>query len=75
VDACATALRWKLAAVLVMLVVQGLHDFWLGPEAGRVEPGTVEARTLRSRAALLARINAVVGVVLVWFAVQVARGG
>lgn len=69
------ALRWKLTAVVVMLLVQALHDFWLGPQAGRVEAGTAEARALRRRAALLARVNALVGVVLVWFAVQVARGG
>ena len=68
------ALGAKLALVTFMLVVQALHDFWLGPKAGRVEVGTPEARALRKRAALLARLNAVAGLVLVWFAVALARG-
>lgn len=68
-------LALKLAAVTVMLVVQAIHDFWLGPVAGRVEAGTPRARALRKRAALLARINAIVGIFLVWVAVRLARGG
>lgn len=68
-------LALKLSAVAIMLVVQAVHDFWLGPRAGRVQPGTPEARTLRRRAAWLARINAVVGIFLVWVAVRLARGG
>jgi len=66
---------WKLVTVTVMLVVQAIHDFWLGPKAGRVEAGTEEAITLRRRAALLARGNAVVGLLLIYFAVRLARGG
>lgn len=68
-------LGWKLGTVTVMLVVQAVHDFWLGPRAGRVTPGTDEAILLRRRAALLARGNAVVGLVLIYFAVRLARGG
>lgn len=69
------ALAGKLLTVLVMLGVQAVHDFHFGPAAGRVEPGTAEARALRREAALLARINAFAGVVLLWFAVRLARGG
>ena len=69
------ALAWKLGTVAVILSVQAVHDFWLGPRAGRVPAGTPEARALRLRAARLARVNAVVGLVLVWFAVALARGG
>jgi len=70
-----SALGWKLVTVTVMLVVQAVHDFWLGPKAGRVTPGTPEAVGLRRRAAHLARANALVGLVLIYFAVRLARGG
>lgn len=68
-------LFFKLFAVLVMLVIQAVHDFWHGPRAGRVEAGTPEARRLRRQAAFLARVNALVGLVLIYFAVRLARGG
>lgn len=69
------ALAWKLASVTVMLAVQALHDFVLGPAAFRAPSGTPKALRLRRRAAGLARINAVVGIVLVVAAVRLARGG
>jgi putative copper resistance protein D len=69
------ALTGKLVTVVAMLAVQAVHDFHLGPAAGRVEPGTAEARALRRKAALLARINAFAAVLLVWFAVRLPRGG
>lgn len=69
------ALAVKLAAVVTMLVVSALHDFWLGPAAGRLEAGTPAALAVRRRAALLARVNAVVGVVVVIAAVRLVRGG
>ena len=69
------ALAGKLATVVLMLVVQAVHDFHYGPKAGRVEPGTPQARALRRTAAWLARINTLAAVVLVWFAVRLARGG
>lgn len=69
------ALSWKLAAVTVMLGVQAVHDFILGPRASRAPPGSEEALGARRGAAWLARINAVVGLVLVFAAVRLARGG
>jgi putative copper export protein len=69
------ALVGKLATVVLMVVVQAVHDFHFGPKAGRVRPGTPQALALRRTAAWLARINAFAGVVLIWFAVRLARGG
>lgn len=69
------ALAWKLAAAGVMIGVSAVHDFWLGPRAGRLPAGTAEALRARRRAAWLARINAVVGIVAVAAAVRLARGG
>jgi len=69
------ALAAKLGAVAVMVVISALHDFVLGPAAGRAAAGSPDALRLRSRAALLARVNALVGVVVVLAAVRLARGG
>ena len=70
-----TSLAWKLAAVTFMLVASVLHDFVLGPAATRLEPGSDEAVRTRRRAAWLARLNALAGVVAVLAAVRLARGG
>lgn len=70
-----TALAWKLAAVTVMVGVSALHDFWLGPAASRLRPGSPEALRSRRWASWLARLNAGVGVLLVLAAVRLARGG
>lgn len=69
------ALAWKLAAVATMLAVSATHDFVHGPRAGRLEPGSPAAQRARTRASWLARLNAVVGLLLVYFAVRLARGG
>lgn len=69
------ALALKLTAVGVMIVVSGVHDFWLGPLAGRLTPGSPRALKVRSRAAWLARINALIGIIVVFAAVRLARGG
>ena len=68
-------LQLKLAAVAAMLTIQAVHDFRDGPRASRVQPGSPEALRFRRRAAQFARVNAVLGLVLVYFAVRLARGG
>jgi copper resistance protein D len=65
----------KLLTVGFMLAVQAVHDFWLGPRAGKAAPGSAAASVLRRRAAWLARINSIVGLLLIYFAVRLARGG
>jgi hypothetical protein len=56
-----------------MLAVSGFHDFFLGPAAGRVEAGSSAAIRWRRYAAWIARVNAIVGVVVVVAAVRLAR--
>jgi copper resistance protein D len=68
------SLALKLAMVVAMLVVSFVHDFITGPRAGRATPGSPEAVALRRQAALLARLNAIFGVILVIAAVRLARG-
>jgi len=69
------SLAAKLVAVTAMIVVSFVHDFIVGPRAGTAPPGSAEAVILRKRAALLARANAVLGVIVVIAAVRLARGG
>jgi copper resistance protein D len=68
------ALAIKLAAVATMVLVSAVHDFVLGPMAGRLAAGSPEALTFRRRAALLARANALLGVIIVVAAVRLTRG-
>lgn len=68
------SLGLKLAAVAAMLIVSAVHDFGIGPAAGQAAAGSPEAQQLRRRAALLARVNALLGIVVVIAAVRVARG-
>lgn len=64
----------KLAAVTAIVVISAVHDFKLGPAASRFEPGSEAAVASRRRAAWFARINAVIGVILLVAAVRLARG-
>ncbi len=70
-----TALAWKLAMVTAMVVGSALHDFWLGPAAGRHAPGSAAAVRLNRAATWLARVNALAGIILIVAAARLARGG
>jgi putative copper resistance protein D len=69
------ALAWKLGCVVVMIGLSAVHDFWVGPAASRQEPGSAAALRYRRWAAWIARVEALVGIVLVVAAVRLARGG
>jgi len=64
----------KLGTVAAMVALSAVHDFIVGPLSTRVRPGSPEALRLRRRAALLARLNAVIGIILIAIAVRLARG-
>jgi copper resistance protein D len=66
------ALFWKLVMVLIMISASLIHDFVVGPQASF--PGDRGERA-RRRAAILARGNAVAGLLLVYWATRLARGG
>ncbi|CAN5137023.1 hypothetical protein BH09GEM1_BH09GEM1_19260 [soil metagenome] len=69
------ALAAKLSIVALMIAISAVHDFILGPRAGNTTPGSPAALAFRHRAALLARANAILGVLLVAAAVRLVRGG
>jgi len=65
----------KLVLVAAMIGISVVHDFFQGPRASRAiaEPETVRLR-LRRQASLLGRLNALLGIVVVWLAVLLTRG-
>jgi copper resistance protein D len=67
------ALVWKLAAVATMVTISGVHDFIEGPRASRMDPRSEQAMAHRRRSAMLARVNALAGILLVFFAVRLVR--
>lgn len=69
------ALAVKLGSVTVMLLTSGVHDFVLGPAAGRAVSGSDEALALRRRSARLARFTALLGLLIVIAAVALVRPG
>jgi putative copper export protein len=67
------ALAVKLAGVTAMIAISAVHDFIIGPRAVTARPGSSEAQGLRRQAALIARINAIVALLVVIAAVRLAR--
>jgi uncharacterized membrane protein len=69
------ALLIKLACFVVVIVLQAIHDFSIGPRAlVAMEQGTAEAPRLRKLAGLIGRVNGLVTLVIVLCAVIVVRG-
>ena len=69
-------LLYKLGFVLVILVVSGLHDFWLGPYAMRIareRPESAEREKSRKIASWMGRGTFVLALVVLAFAVQLVR--
>lgn len=64
-------LAWKLVVVAAMLSLSLAHDVFLGPRLVRAD--AARAARLRRSTLLLARLNAVLGLVIVALAVWLAR--
>lgn len=69
------SLALKLVCVAVMVLISAVHDFWIGPRSSSAKAGSAEALRLRAWAAWGGRINAIVGLILVWASVGLVRGG
>jgi copper resistance protein D len=74
-SALGIAFGLKLVLVAVMLVLSAVHDFSLGPRTGLAAPGSAEAERLRRAGLMLARVNGVLALALIYVAVRLARGG
>jgi len=67
-------LAWKLALVAVMIAMAAFHDFWLGPLSGRLPVGSAEQLRVRKLVSWMGRVNAVLGVLLIYVATRLVRG-
>jgi putative copper export protein len=67
-------LAWKLGLVLTMITIGTVHDFWLGPLSGELDAGSKEHLRVRTLVARLGRLNAVLGILVVYFATRLIRG-
>jgi len=71
------ALAIKLALVAVVLLLSGVHDFFVGPratEAWQSDPGSARALRLRRSASWMGRLNLLLALVIVAMAVILVRG-
>ena len=68
------ALAWKLTGVAAMIAGSLVHDFYLGPLASLLEPGSQAQATARQWAVWLARVNAVIGLGVTYAATILVRG-
>jgi uncharacterized membrane protein len=67
----------KLILVTLVLVMSGVHDFFVGPRARamlRDAPSSAKAMRLRRLAGWMGRLNVLFGVVIVALAIMLMRG-
>ena len=67
----------KLALVAAILVLSVVHDFWVGPQAGRLSrsrPGSDAARRYRLAASWIGRLNLVLALLVTLLGVHLLRG-
>jgi hypothetical protein len=57
-----------------MVTIGAVHDFWLGPLSGELDAGSKEHLRVRTLVARLGRLNAVLGILVVYFATRLIRG-
>jgi len=70
-------LAMKLGLVALVLVLSAVHDFLIGPRAGRLmieDPDAPRTRAWRSAARLLGRVNLLLALGIVALAVRLVRG-
>jgi uncharacterized membrane protein len=67
----------KLFVVALILMISALHDFVLGPRAAAVmerAPGSPEAMRLRRQTTWIARLNLLLGLIVVALGIMLVRG-
>ncbi len=71
------ALAVKLHLFAVVLVISGIHDFYAGPKAAELidrSPGKPETRRFRKLSSWLGRINLLLGLAILYYAMKMVRG-
>ena len=72
------ALGWKLGTLFLVLLISAVHDFYAGPRAIRLmeeAPESPEAERMRAWSSWLGRLTLILSLLILWFAVLLARGG
>lgn len=67
----------KLHLFAFVIVLSGLHDFWLGPKAAKLideNPGAIRTKRYRKATSWAGRINLLLGLGIVYLAVTLVRG-
>ncbi len=72
-----TSLAYKLIAFSIMLIISGVHDFWLGPKAAELidtQPESDKTKAVRKAASWIGRLNLLLGIIIIYFAITLVRG-
>lgn len=70
-------LMGKLHIFGLVLIISGIHDFWLGPKAAKLmdtEPDSVRTKRFRKATSWVGRINLILGLAILYYAVTLVRG-
>ncbi|CAN5358410.1 DUF4149 domain-containing protein [soil metagenome] len=70
-------LMGKLHIFGLVILMSGIHDFWLGPKAAKLmddEPESVRTKRFRKATSWVGRINLLLGLAILYFAVTLVRG-
>lgn len=69
-------LMGKLHLFSLVLIVSGIHDFWLGPKAAKMmetDPDNPKTATLRKGSSWVGRINLLLGLAILFYAASLTR--
>ncbi|HET6528262.1 MAG TPA: DUF4149 domain-containing protein [Balneolaceae bacterium] len=67
----------KLHLFACVLIVSGLHDFWLGPKAAQLmdeQPDSKSTDRFRKASRWAGRLNLLLGLAILYFAISLLRG-
>lgn len=70
------ALFAKIHLFAFVLIVSGIHDFWLGPKAVKImadEPGSPKGDRFRKASSWIGRINMAAGLLILFYAITMVR--
>lgn len=71
-----TTLMGKLHIFGLVLIISGIHDFWLGPKAAVMmdaKPDHPKTERYRKLSSWVGRINLILGLAILWYALQLVR--
>ncbi len=69
-------LMGKLHIFGLVLIISGIHDFWLGPKAAVMmytQPDHSKTERYRKLSSWVGRINLILGLAILWYALQLVR--